>query len=245
MGLKTEIKLCWHKLLYLINYGSPYYSGNIFDNKRIIIIGAADSSMNYLPGEEIDRFDLVIRINTTNIIAEKFPQNLGTRTDILFHALCPSAKHGLNSVAPEILGKQKTQLILYPQAKRKTTRRFYEFALNNPSIPVKRLPSNYWNEVASNRGKRIPTTGVAALYYLMKQNFKELHVTGFTFYKTDYVNFYEEDLRKETVISNTTDRHDPDKDFLEFIELYYKFIAEGKKIVLDPVLDSIIKMHRN
>src|SRR5690554_1068491 len=241
MGLRTELKLCYYKLKYFFKFGSSFFKDDqIFANKRIIVIGAADSSMNYLTGEEIDKFDLIVRINNTPLVAQEYPESLGSRTDILFHCLGPSPKHGRDVLSAENLQKHKTQYVLFPEGRRKTTRKFYKFALENPHVPVKRLGLDFWKEIIVERKCKFPTTGSLALTYLLKQNFKELHITGFTFYRTNYVNSYESDLSNKTVLKLSADYHEPDKDFIKFIADHKKAIELGKKVFLDPVLEKII-----
>lgn len=241
MGVRSELKLGYLKLRYFLKFGSPFFKDEmIFENKRIIVIGAADSSMNYLSGEEIDKFDIVVRINNTPLVAQEFPKSLGTKTDILFHCLGPSSKHGRDIFSEENLKAFDTKYVLFPEGKRKTTRKFYQYALDNPHVPVKRLSMSFWKEVIKERKCKFPTTGSLALTYLLEQNFKELHITGFTFYRTNYVKCYEQDLSNETVLKACANYHEPDKDFCKFIIEYKQALKLGKKVILDPVLEKII-----
>lgn len=246
MGLKTELKLGFSKLKYYIKFGTPYFSDeSFFKNKRIIIVGAADSSMSYMSGEDIDKFDIIVRINNTPLIADQYPERLGSRTDVLFHCLNSSSMYGDQVLSQKVVDMHKVRHILYPEGRHKGTRKFYQFALSNPLLPFKRLPPKFWKDSIKERKKRFPTTGTLALLYLMERDFKELHITGFTFYKTNYVKAYDNVISQEVALSKANEYHDPERDFEEFIEKYQSSIIQGKKIVLDDTLESLIHKHSN
>lgn len=242
MGFKSEIRLVYYKLKYVFKFGSPYFKDDhIFENKRIIVIGAANSSLNYLHGSEIDKFDLIVRINNTPAIAEQFPDQLGTKTDVLFSCLNNFMRDSLSIRTVQNLKKNKTKYVLFPEGgRRKALRKFYKFSLGNPDLKVKRFTDDFWKEVTYNYPSGHPTTGTSALLYLLRQNFSELHITGFTFYKTNYVSAYAEDTRRETAFNNAMKYHNPPRDFEMFLDSYKQVLQLGKRVFIDEELNRIL-----
>lgn len=241
MGFKSEIRLGYLKWRYILKFGSPYFKDDhIFENKRIIVIGAADSSLSYLPGSEIEKFDVVVRINNTPAMAELFPEHLGTKTDVLFSCLNNGMKDALSIKTIQCLKKKQNKYVLFPEGgRRKALRKFYKFSLENPDLKVKRFFDAFWKEVTQRYPFGHPTTGTSALLYLLQQNFSELHITGFTFSKTNYVESYSEDISKETALKNAMGYHHPPRDFEMFTELYREKIKSGKKVFLDEALERL------
>ena len=58
-----------------------------FKNKRIAIVGAADSVFDEKNGDFIDSFDIVIRINKAALVWDKEKSDyLGSKFTFLFHS---------------------------------------------------------------------------------------------------------------------------------------------------------------
>ena len=88
-----------------------FFNEAIYKNKRIIIIGPADTSLNYMPGSKINQFDLIVRIN-------KSPQSLigkehllGSRTDVLYHCFDEDPVGGGGKIDFNLLEEQKTNIL--------------------------------------------------------------------------------------------------------------------------------------
>ena len=72
-----------------------FYPEKVFKNKRVAIIGAADSAFEGENGRFIDSFDVVVRINKALVTwsAEK-ELFIGKKTDVLFHSFYENESSG-------------------------------------------------------------------------------------------------------------------------------------------------------
>src|SRR5690606_996488 len=77
---------------------------DFFSNKRVAIVGPADSAYERENGDYIDAFDYIIRINKAPSSwireNEKFT---GTRTDIWYHSFFENEESGGGPLSPELL----------------------------------------------------------------------------------------------------------------------------------------------
>lgn len=233
----------FHYLLFVkvlnINFG--FFKDDFFKNKKIIIIGPADSSLNYLPSEIIDKFDIIVRINDSpNTLTKN--QSIGTRTDILYHNLYLKENPDINE---QLLLSQKNQLVLYNWNLSHLESNFNLARLKYKNIIIIKVHPIYYAKLIKEyiKYKLSPTTGVLALNHLMYQKFKELHVVGFTFYKTKYIEGYKgikpTTLKSEYEAVIGVGYHNPQKDLETFLKLYLRF-SKKKLIILDSTLTAII-----
>lgn len=166
----------------------------IFKNKRVAVIGAADSAFNKEMGEYIDGFDIVIRVNkaphTWNIDKERF---IGSRTDIWFHNFFENTDSGGGGpIDFELIKKMNIKFLVNPLNYFEAYRRTFNFYRKyNHSINVYHLPLNFSKIRDRKFGRRLkPTIGFTALYSVLNSECSELYITGFTFWKTPYVKGY-------------------------------------------------------
>jgi hypothetical protein len=214
-----------------------FFDDNFFLDKRIIIIGPANSSYSYLSSEMIDKFDLIVRVNDSpnTLMLHK---NLGTRTDILYHNLFLKSNLEINE---KLLLSQSNKYVLYNWNLSHLEPNFNKAKHIYGKLLIFKLHPIYYSSLINKYIKfRIsPTTGILALNHLMRQKFKELHVVGFTFYKTNYIDGYNGIV--SSTIGDDFDKvisdgyHHPGKDFEMFVKLYFRY-CKNKKIFLDDFL---------
>lgn len=244
MGFKTEMLLALLKTRHFLSKKPVFFKNyKEFEGKRVIIIGPATSSLTYLPGNKIDEFDYIVRINNGILIADKIPEKIGGRTDILFHCVTQCSHHGFRSLSPDLLKKQSVKYVFYPHARRKATRKFYQFAQKHPEVPLFRTDPSLWHDVHSEHTAKEPTTGLMALVFFLRLNLAELHITGFTFYRTNYVENYTSEASGEAALKNMKNFtvHNPQEDFVKFVKEYKRALSFGKKVILDQELLQIVQ----
>lgn len=240
---KQNLWIChyWFFVNFLKN-NHEYFNDDFFSNKKIIIIGPADSSLNYMSSEKIDDFDLIIRIkDSPNTLSKN--QNLGTRTDILYHNLYLKDNPIINE---QLLLSQKNKFVLYNYNLAHLELNFNLAKHKFKKIKITKVHPSYFAQLIKQyiKHKISPTTGILALNHLMHQNFKELVIVGFTFYKSNYVNGYngikspKHENNYDTIVKNG--QHNPKKDLEIFVSLYLRYY-KTKKIILDHTLNSIIQ----
>ncbi len=233
-------------LLKIYNIKINRFDDSFFDNKRIIVIGPAESSLSYMSAEEIDKFDIVVRLNKSHLNLEKLKDKLGSKTDILFHCCFDDPVIGCGKIDQEKLIAQQNKFVVYPYFDVSALYTFYEFLLKNRKINLEILDSKYYKNIIKYYPGKIPTTGFQVLNYLLRQKFKELHITGFTFLKTDYIRGYRDSHRtvekvKELVKNGAN--HNPDAEF----ELFHILLKSMnmKSIYLDETLKNLIEIQDN
>jgi len=218
------------------------FNDNIFYNKKIIVIGPAESSLSYLSGEEIDKFDLVIRVNKSHLTLSENYETLGTRTDILYHCCHSNPINGCGLIDVQKLLEQKNAIVIYPYNEFSELFRFYKCLLTYKKINLMKLNPKYYNNIKEVYSGKMPTTGYQVLNHLMKQQFKELHIVGFTFLKTPYISGYRDSHRNVDEINalvKKSNNHNPDAEF----ELFYQELIskKDKAVFLDTTLEMLIE----
>ncbi len=220
------------------------FDENIFRNKRIIIIGPAETSLTYLSGDEIDRFDYIVRVNKSPLSLEGKEKQIGSRTDILYHCFSEDPIDGGGKIDFELLEKQKNKYIIYSYAVPMLERIFFKTVLKYKQKIFYRVKSDFFNEIKKYYPAKQPTTGLQALIHLMNSEFKELHITGFTFFRTNYLSGYtideinnSEESRKNQIEKFGAHSYDGE---LNLFKKYY-FENKNKNIILDEFLSELVK----
>jgi len=244
--IKYSTKLLVYKsLARLKNARIDEFDDSIYQNKKIIIVGPASSSEQYLPGATIDQFDLVVRINKSPSIVEKNKEKIGSRTDILYHCCDESPLHGGGPILVEMLTSQKNKWVIFTYHDPSVVANVYKIAFKYPKIKIRTTSESLYFNLKDSYSGKMPTTGLQALNHIMCTNFKELHITGFTFFKTPYSSGYRDSHKSAesaSALAKSTGNHDPDDELRIFMQLLNKH--HNKKIFLDDALTDIIAQQR-
>lgn len=219
-----------------------FFDGSDYENKRIIILGPADTSLGYLSGAEIDSFDCIIRLNKSPLNLKGKEAMLGSRTDILYHCFNEDPISGGGIINFEILKEQENKYVIYPYFEAGLERYFYNVLLKYKEFFFYRLPSKFYNKLNRLYSAKIPTTGLQALNHVMSSEFKELHITGFTFFQTGYASGYRAgfeaaDSGKE--LAKSAGNHCPDDEVRLFKVIFNQ--NKHKNIYLDDFLEKIVQ----
>ncbi|MFD2514257.1 glycosyltransferase family 29 protein [Pontibacter locisalis] len=220
-----------------------------FKDKRIAVIGAADSAFEKENGNFIDGFDYVIRVNKApHSLTEDKYNFIGSRTDILFHSFFELTEGGGGVIDWSLYQQQGIKYVVNPNHDLKGLKahlNYYKRHLNPNKTYL--LPWNFYKEVKKNFGVWVPTVGFSALYSAVSSGCKEVYVTGFTFFKTPYANDYRDDLKdvqKNSDFLKKQGFHNPDLELQEFIKQADKQQRKGTQIIMDNALRSIVKNHK-
>ncbi|UBZ06855.1 glycosyltransferase family 29 protein [Salegentibacter mishustinae] len=236
-------------LILLISSSRIFKPEEILKDKRVAVIGAADSAFECQNGDYIDNFDLIVRVNKApHSWHPKKSKYIGSRTDILFHSFYENTESGGGPIDFELYAKHGIKYVVNPNFSIKGLRTHLTYFKRN--LDKKRtflLPRQFYKKMTANFGEVIPTVGYSALYTVLNSNCKEVFITGFTFFKTPYANDYRDHLKDmETNKGHLKSQglHDPDLELIEFIK--QKDIIEKKsstKIILDDSLRNIVEQH--
>jgi hypothetical protein len=233
-------------ILFLI-YRKKLNIHALLKGKRVAIVGAANSAYHTGKGNYIDDFDLVIRINKAPHVVDthKWANDIGTRTDILFHSFFENEVSGGGKLDLELYKRQGIKYIVNPivsNAGYRVTLNFYKKYLSNQSIFS--LDKVWYKNMVSNLNGFQPTIGFCGLSAVIETDFSELYVTGFTFFKTAFGEGYRDQMREAKMIQGyikDAGIHNPDKEFDFFCKLLK--LNQGKNIILDSTLQSIVEQN--
>lgn len=220
-----------------------FFDEKILKNKKVIIIGPAETSLSYLKGNEIDKFDFIVRVNKSPLTLQGKEKQLGSRTDILYHCFSEDPIDGGGKFDFELLYKQRNKYIIYSYAAPELERVFLNTVLKYKEKNFYRVKLEFFNEIKKDYPAKWPTTGLQAVLHLMSTDFKELHITGFTFFRTSYISDYtnleinnSEESRKKQIEKSGS--HSYDGELNLFIKHYN--LNKFKNIYLDRNIIEII-----
>lgn len=145
------------------------------DNKRIIIVGNAISALNDEFGEEIDKFDLVIRIGDGVENSIKYPKQIGTKTDICvmgdYKYFLLLNRNKFMYDMPIITSKARSKI------SHETSANFFE------QEPYTLFNNQELVELSLNLGcpgyKHMSTGLLTILYFLQKHETESISIVGF------------------------------------------------------------------
>jgi hypothetical protein len=234
--------------------GKHFYTNyDLMVGKNIIIIGPADTATKYYSGDEIDAFDLVVRVNSSLDLVENFEGSIGCRTDVLYHNLKENGERSTGAIRLHALIEQKTRMIICPTptdeklagiVKKKlkmwgAVKTFPELK----SLRVRATPRPEFVDLCEMLGGFWPTTGLAGIYSLLQSQASRVTVTGFTFYTSGYSLGYKQSFTTLSEIKDWTDQNVVHKTSLEkdvFCDIILKARLAGKTVYLDPTLEGFV-----
>ncbi len=198
-----------------------FHPRKVFYNKRVAVVGPADSAFDRENGKNIDGYDYVIRINkalvTWNRDSEKY---LGTRTDILFHNFHENMDSGGGGPLDLKLFKNAgVTYLIQPRFDRsgwRTMLNYFKKYLNTRDT-IYVLPFFYYKRIKDMFDEYHPTKGFCALYATLTSPCKEVFITGFTFFKTPYAKGY-----RDTISDTLATRKHIQDQGLHDIEMEYQ-----------------------
>ncbi|TVQ65394.1 MAG: hypothetical protein EA360_09690 [Balneolaceae bacterium] len=230
---------------------SPYLSkdiNQIFDGKRVAIIGPADSAMLEENGDYIDRFDLIIRLNKGYQLVEIEGNDsfIGSRTDVLFSRLDIRESLDPETFDFELLTRQKIQHLIgfWRTEKFGAYHRILSFIRDYKGLfgeKVSIITKEKYIEIMKSIGFAKPSVGYIALCSVLESKAKLLYLTGITFYLTEYQPGYRDDVTKESQLSKFRQRedgHNPEMERVAFLKLYKN---HKERIELDAFLTKHLR----
>lgn len=169
---------------------SDYF--NYLKDKRIVIVGPAAYLMGQGRGPEIDSYDVVVRVN--HAIPIDHPEDYGTRTDVMYHAMT------ITALRKELHGPTEDQVILWDNAGIswfvsaleehmpyvKALKPYFEEASFNWAA----LPTKFYDSTKAEIRAKLPSTGVLAITHLLRSKAKSMAIVGFDFYASGIYSGY-------------------------------------------------------
>lgn len=180
---------------------------DVFQGKRTIIVGPAACLLKDCEKIDVDSFDIVCRLNSHYKMCNKYGDNIGKRTDVLYHAF-ESFQYNSTDIT---LWNNSNIILVSRDANPVKLKRLKKMGCEKyiDNIPFKML-QKYKKELQSN-----PNTGILAIFHALAFKASEVHAVGFDFYQTLYQTKNDNNLRHK-IIENKVGNHNPRRQLEQF-----------------------------
>lgn len=220
-----------------------FKAGKEFENKRIAIVGAADSVFNEKNGKAIDGYDIVIRVNRApHSWKEKDKEYLGSKFNILYHSYFENNYSGGGPIDWEYfesLGIEKVVNPIYTKKGLTAHLNYYKRHLLFKKTYI--LSFKEYRQACKELKGFKPTVGYMALSTALHSRSNEIFITGFTFFKTPYAKGYRDelqDLEQNNKHVKNQGLHDPELEFQAFKKALA--LSPCETIIMDEELEKIL-----
>jgi len=227
--------------------------GKLLNNKRVVIVGPSPNTIGRNLGQFIDNFDLVVRVNKSFPVVQKYIDDIGSRTDILYHCLLQNEANCGKVYINEML-KENVKYICcpYPKFMNPFHRDVITFEYQNQNrLKFRTIDLSYYISLVTDVKTRL-NSGIGAIMDLVVHNIKELHIIGYTFYEDGFYKGYRnhpamKDTGKDSnqwsgnqISSNFNGNHQqlPQKQVIKMLGDYDSRVTldEQTKIILDRLI---------
>lgn len=219
-------------------YGSrdkTYY--DLLLNKKVIVIGPSPNLLNQNLGNYIDSFDLVVRLNQSYPLENQYSNDLGTKTDILYHCLNEDPRCG-NTIHYDLMVEENIFLSSpYPKNVSPFHNDVIKFETQNKNrISYHIIDTEFYLILASSLKTRL-NTGTACILDLLSYPVKELYVYGFTWYKDGWRDSY----KTNGVIENEI-RNNPIHSQTPQMNIIKELALQDKRLYIDDTMKQILEI---
>lgn len=234
LGRKIDLLQRWirfHVFASALNpWRIPPLDTNMFSDKRVVILGPAQTLFDDLEDLAVDSFDVIVRLNNGIALALECDGRLGSRTDVLFHNLNEQGERSAGSIPPALLLKHHVKYCVFPHwgFKGSKARAFAKKAELSayPQVSLAVPPVRFCEKLRRKLHGHQPTIGTSAILFFLECDVRELQLHGFTFFQTPYVEGYNDTVKtsrdaREWVAASKV--HDP---------------AQEKRVILDEVAQA-------
>ena len=215
-------------------------------DKRVIIVGPAESLLERGDGKFIDSFDIVVRVNRGIEPTFLNSQKIGSRTDILYNCMLEKDDNG-GKIELNLLKLKNVKFVSYHsqvsyQGKAEPTKPHHldnaKLTIMNSFLKTHMIDHNFYNSISSQVNCR-PNTGFIAIFDLLFHEVKELYITGYTFYMDGFMKGYKDHLDEDFINRAYTSKRHVQKNLFQFLK---KKVKENNKIKTDPILTKILTL---
>lgn len=155
-----------------------------FQNKRVSIVGPASYIDEIKQSDLVDSYDDVVRFIRFIPVPERLAKNIGSKTNFIVSSLCGDRGIINNSFirnSIDIIKKHGGRILAtHPAGYFHTINETLNYFKNNDDFEIIIIEKGKFDPFKKELGSN-PTTGIAAINFLLSYDIKELYVTGFTF----------------------------------------------------------------
>lgn len=215
-------------------------------DKKVIIVGPAESLLERGNGNFIDSFDVVVRVNRGIEPTFKNSDKIGSRTDILYNCMLEKDDNG-GKIDLNMLKLKNVKFVSYHsqvsyQGKAEPIKPNHldngKLKLMNSFLKTHMIDYNFYNSISSQVNCR-PNTGFIAIFDLLFHEVKELYITGYTFYMDGFMKGYKDHLDEDFINRAYTSKRHVQKNLFQFLK---KKVKENNIIKTDAILTKILTL---
>lgn len=231
-------------------------------NKKVIIVGPSAELMKREEGKNIDKFDVIARLNSSFPLFGSIQKHFGSRTDIIYYVSAGVDKHfkyikeshGIN-----VLLHDKIKFMIFKKGFNSNSNKykklfdsfFIKYHNNIKMFPMKKTTMFLKSILKSD-----PNMGLLAMEHLLNTDLRELHVIGCDFYKYPHYPHYSVlpelrfDYNKKILVNQKTGwkqktHHDTSKQ-LEYLKT---LLVKDKRLKIEDdlkemILDNALKVNK-
>ncbi|EEW25683.1 hypothetical protein [Rhodobacter ferrooxidans] len=218
----------------------PRFGGPDLHGKSVILIGPAATVTEELEGVDLAEFDFVARMNNsintpiTYRGAPYFTHNLYIRNQQPNSAKSLAGR--LDQTSAERCGTRVVVFVLsHWHEILRLVRKVVGIWRMGLDVEIYVLGPGLVRRAAASITPVKPTLGFVTLRYLLEANPKRLHVVGFTFFTTKYIDAYNDRVKVDAdalAWSRRNGKHNPEVERLTFRRQYEDAVAAGKPVTL-------------
>jgi hypothetical protein len=164
-----------------------------------LIVGPAATAPRDLQKIDLAEFDLVVRINRAASLLSGSQSDRRDPSCVVFHSLEERGARAAGVLDPKKLKESNVRSVVFPHGKDRNLSRVFWYGkrkgLFDSGISVKMVPPDAYKRMRERIENAKPTTGFVALNELMDASIAQLHVAGFTFFQTRYMDGYNDQIK--------------------------------------------------
>jgi hypothetical protein len=184
----------------------------LIENKRVLIVGPALSLYDDTRDLDLNKYDLVIKINNHWIKRKRGEEDhpLSKRTDMVFHCMNPS------EISEGLFKRMKEENIflisrsdIVSGGTKSDNQKKNSFDKKNENVKFDNydcVTGNYFKQVIKEIGSN-PTSGMLCIKFISDMNPELVTVTGFDFYKSLY--FHDNNKKIRDARNRSDSMHSP------------------------------------
>ena len=224
-------------------------------NKKVALVGPASYMDGSNLGTEIDKHDVVVRINRGIESIDQHSKDIGSRTDVFYSCLIERAQQTGILDPKELKNKYKIKYIVAPpdsNIKGISSKTSFHSLVDRRKvkeisklIPVSIVDHEFHTKLANNVDCK-PNTGFMAIYDLLRMNPAHLSIYGFSFYLDGFITGQKSGVENE---KNCTEQEFADMAFNSKRHVQknmWKYAKNtlliNEKVKIDKFLSKILKL---
>lgn len=204
---------------------------NYFDylkDKNVVLVGPASYLLGQGKGQEIDSYDVVVRMNHIFDIIEQYPEDLGRKTDVLY--LNFGKTRNLKS---QDFSNLKRNSVKYIVSKSNFARRI------DGSFCF--VSATYINNILRKKINKMPNMGLISIIHLLTSSLKTLTIMGCDFYQTGYFPGYLGIDKEKSIKATATEKVHEISSQVEYLAGIWEVES---RLIVDDVLKNILNDYK-